>query len=113
VRNEELVEKAVITTNDIAASGKLNPAQGSKSPLEAGSLANTIKSAVEQALTPVVTELAEVKKSNDETRKLNEGLQDKIKQLESMRGVSKSLEGTEDDPEKPTKKSKSLFAGLV
>jgi len=30
VRNEELVEKAVITTNDIAASGKLNPAQADK-----------------------------------------------------------------------------------
>lgn len=30
VRNEELVEKAVATTNDLAASGKLNPAQADK-----------------------------------------------------------------------------------
>lgn len=82
------------------------PAQGAKSPIESSSIGNTIKKAVEDALGPVVTQLAEVKKSN-------EGLTTKIQELEKIRGVSKSLENTEDDPDKPVNKSKSLFAGLV
>lgn len=82
------------------------PAQGQSSPASEGGVAASIKKAVEEALAPLTAKLEEVQKQNKD-------LQDKVTTMESVRGVSKSLNEEGEGTDKPVAKGKSLFAGVV